>query len=128
VVNGILANGKRTGGAYVTQEVEAGIGSAWARIPTGLLFRLEDPFGEASLTAPAPWPELPPRSVTGEWPDQARGYAARMAVFAGHAALRLGETRRAREEFDRALRWNPTDPAAREGAWLLEARQTPQAR
>jgi hypothetical protein len=125
VVNGILANGMRGGGAYVTQEIEAGIGSAWARIPTGLLFRLEDPFGEASLPEPAPWPELPPRSVTGEWPDQARGYAARMAAFAGHAALRLGETARAREEFERALRWNLTDRAARKGMQLLEAQKTP---
>jgi hypothetical protein len=116
LIDGILANGRRRGGAYVTQEVEAGIGTAWVRVPDGLLLRLESPEGEAALGPPAPWPDLPPRGEGGPWADGARGYAAQMATYAAMTALRLGDVERAREELARALAWNPQDPVAR-GQW-----------
>jgi hypothetical protein len=119
LLNAILAKGVAAGGAWVTQDVEAGVGRLWVRIPDGLLLRLEEPHAEARLGEPPPWPELPPLTVTGEWPDQARAYAARMAALSGHTALRLGEPEAARRDFMRALGWNPADPFARDGMALL---------
>ncbi|MGQ0721077.1 MAG: glycosyltransferase family 117 protein [Candidatus Eiseniibacteriota bacterium] len=116
LIDGILAKGMQRGGAYVTQEVEAGIGTAWVRVPDGLLFRLEPPEGAAALGAPAPWPDLPPPGEGGAWADAARGYAAQMATYAGVTAMRLGDVERARDELARALAWNPADPVAR-GQW-----------
>ena len=60
LLNAILAKGVAAGGAWVTQDIEPGIGRPWARVPDGLLFRLEDPHAEARLGEPPPWPELPP--------------------------------------------------------------------
>jgi hypothetical protein len=117
LIGGILANGDRRGGAYVTQEIEPGIAAGRVRVPNGLLFRLDDPQAEASLGPPAPWPELPPGP---DPPDdthlsKALGYASRMAAYTGLTALRLGEPERAREELARALVWNPHEPLARDG-------------
>jgi hypothetical protein len=113
LLDGILANGMRRGGAYVTQDVEAGIGTAWVRVPDGLLFRLVPPQSEAALGPPAPWPDLPPPGEGGAWADAARAYAAQMAAWAGATAKRLGDEARAREELRRAMSWNPEDPVAR---------------
>jgi hypothetical protein len=113
LLNGILANGIRHGGAYVTQEVEAGIGTAWVRVPDGLLLRLVPPESEVTLGPPARWPVLPPPSEGGRWADAARAYAAQMATWAGATAIRLGDEARAREELSRAMSWNPEDPVAR---------------
>jgi hypothetical protein len=113
VLSGILENGAARGGAYVTPEVESGIGSSRVRIPDGLLYRLEPPFGQAELGEPPPWPELPELSRKGLWEDRVREYAARMATMAAVSALRLGDTERARADLDRALGWNPDDPVAR---------------
>jgi hypothetical protein len=117
VINGILANGSARGGAYITPEIEAGIGADRVRVPDGLLFRLDDPDAKVALGPPAPWPELPPGPDPPEDThfSNALGYAARMAAYAGLTAFRLGQTERARDELARALAWNPREPLAREG-------------
>jgi len=123
VIDGILANGAARGGAYVGPEVEPGIAADRIRVPTGLLFRLDDPAAPATLGPPPPWPELPPGP---DPPDDgqlssALGYAARMAALAGLTALRLGDPVRAREELTRARAWDPHDRFVREGWAALDA-------
>lgn len=112
LIDGILENGAARGGAYVTPEVEGGIGAARVRVPDGLLFRLDSPTDEAHLGPEPPWPVLPGPDRRGEWLDRVREYAARMATLRAMAAERLGDRETARGDLQRALEWNPEEPMA----------------
>lgn len=112
LINGILENGAARGGAYVTPEVEPGIGARRVRVPDGLCFRLDRPDDDAQLGPEPPWPELPAAERHDAWLDRVRAYAARMAALRANTAERLGERESARKELRRALAWNPEDQMA----------------
>lgn len=122
LLNGILDSATRRGGAYVGQEVEPAIGAPRARVADGILFRLENPLHAPPLPASEPpWPALPPPGDGDSAAEQARDYCARMAVFNGQRRFQAGDRDGARRELERALAWNPNDPAAQANLRMLDA-------
>jgi hypothetical protein len=115
VIGGILERGRQRGGAYIGQEIEPGIAPALARVPDGLLLRLEPADDPPRLGKATDWPELPDPDAPGTHLFEARRYAARMAALSGHLAFRLGDLDRARRDLDQALGWDPMNPLARQG-------------
>ena len=113
LIGGILERGRGRGGAWVGQEIEAGIAPGLLRVPDGLLLRLADPAGEAALPPPVDWPRLPGGGEPDGHLAAARRYASRMAALGGGVALRLGDEGRARRDFDQALAWDPANAIAR---------------
>jgi hypothetical protein len=122
LLNGILENAARRGGAYVTQEIEPGIGAPRVRVPDGLLFRLENPMAPAAPPpSETPWPELPPAGDGDVYAEQARAYCARMAGLNALRRIQAGDRAGARRELLRALEWQPGDAGARANLEMLDA-------
>lgn len=120
-LDGILEGAAGRGGAYVAQEVEPAIGAPRVRAPEGILFRLENPLRELPPPAEPTWPELPPPGEGGDYAEQARAYCARMAALTAQRFFQAGDAEGARRALERALAWNPDDPAVRANLEMLNA-------
>lgn len=115
VLGRLVAAAYERGGAWVSQEVTPDLTPGWARIPDGMLLRLESPQAPArELFSRGEWPEIPPAGEGGKYEQLAQGYAARMAAWNAQTSLRAGRTDHAAELLERALAWNPGDALARE--------------
>jgi hypothetical protein len=121
LLNGILENAARDRGAYVTQEIEPGIGAPRVRVPEGILFRLENPVSVPPPAVEPPWPELPPPGDGNVYAEQARGYCSRMASLGALRLFQAGDRESARRLLLRAMEWTPADPGLRTNLEVLEA-------
>jgi hypothetical protein len=106
LIDALLQRGQQRGAAYVTFEVEAGIGRAWRRIPEGLAYRLVD---SRSHRAPS-WPDFRFRQSPDDYPrgplaEQVAGAYARMWAQSAAVLLRAGRMEEAEEARARAQSW-----------------------
>ncbi|HMB69281.1 MAG TPA: DUF2723 domain-containing protein, partial [bacterium] len=127
LLNGILEKAARAGGAYVTQEIEPGVGAPRTRVPEGILFRLENPMNVPPPGGEAPWPELPPPGDGDVYAEQARGYCSRMASVGALRLYQAGDREGARRLLLRAMEWTPGDPGLRANLDMLDAEGPPPA-